>query len=102
MISIMLIKIKKIRNDEHILYLYKKSQEYIKQINIFFIDEPIIHIEGDFTEKRVSQKKILPGQLATDETRNITPFNKFKNMVFSIIDNLGNSIFLKDLYQMNN
>ncbi|KAL4098359.1 hypothetical protein QTP88_022988 [Uroleucon formosanum] len=92
MISIMLKKIKKLRNDEHVLYLYKRSQEYTKKINIFFKDEPLINIEEDFIEKRVSQKKMLPGQTATDESRNITSFNKFKYMVFSIIDNLEISI----------
>lgn len=92
MISIMLKKIKKLRNDEHVLYLYKRSQEYTKKNNIFFKDEPLINIEEDFIEKRVSMKKMLPGQTATDESRNITQFNKFKYMVFSIIDNLEISI----------
>jgi len=35
---------------------------------------------------------MIPGQTATDESINITQFNKFKYMVFSIIDNLEISI----------
>jgi uncharacterized protein YlzI (FlbEa/FlbD family) len=45
--------IKKLRNEVHILFLFKKYQQFSNNVNSYFLNDPFIEIEEDFPDKRV-------------------------------------------------
>lgn len=57
MINTMKNLIKKLRNESHILFLFKKCKQFANNVNSYFLNEPFIEIEEDFPDKRVSKKK---------------------------------------------
>jgi len=50
-------QIKKLRNEDHILFVFKKCQKFANNVNSYFHNEPFIEIDEDFPDKQVSNKK---------------------------------------------
>lgn len=80
------------RNDNSFDFIYKKTKDYANIVNNYFDETTGIEIELDFTEKRVSKKKKMPGEKAPDESNKISSSHKYKIIYFKIIDCIQSSI----------
>jgi len=72
LVDTLLKEIKQKRNDEKFDSLYRKCVTYAKGLNDLFKDE--LEFETDFVRKRVPIKKKMPGEKASDESRQLTPY----------------------------
>lgn len=83
------------RSDERFDFIYNKSKEYANVVSSNFIDDgESVEIELDFKERRVSQKKRMPGEKekATDDSAQIPASQKYKIIYFEIIDYVRSNI----------
>lgn len=78
-------QIKKLKNYIHMLFLFKTCQTFARNINYYFLNKHLIEIEEDFPHKRVYKKK-MSGEKCKDESRNLSPYDKFKSDAFSIFE----------------
>lgn len=72
--------------------LLKKCKHFAETVNNHYFNENLIDIQDDFPQKRISKKKILPGESCQDESRSVSSFEKFKLNSFNILDTILNSI----------
>lgn len=80
------------RKDTHILFLFKQCQLFIKNVNSYFLTNELVDIEENFSDKRISKKKKMPGEHGQDESRSLSSYDRFKSEAFSILDVILNSI----------
>ncbi|XP_060846214.1 SCAN domain-containing protein 3-like [Rhopalosiphum padi] len=52
----------------------------------------IVDIEENFSDKRISKKKKMPGEHGQDESRSLSSYDRFKSEAFTILDVILNSI----------
>ncbi|XP_008179735.1 zinc finger MYM-type protein 1-like [Acyrthosiphon pisum] len=80
------------RKDAHILFLFKQCQLFTKNVNSYFLTNQLVDIEENFSERRISKKKIMPGERGQDESRSLSSYDRVKFEAFSILDVILNSI----------
>jgi len=80
------------RKDAHILFLFKQCQLFTKNVNSYFLINKLVDIEENFSERRISKKKIMPGERGQDESRSLSSYDRVKSEAFSILDIILNSI----------
>lgn len=92
-VNTLLEQVTKKRSDDQFKLLYDNCVAFMEEIRKFLGDKLGLDIESDFPEKRVPIKKKMPGETATDESRNFSPYQRFKtDTFFDIIDRAKKNI----------
>lgn len=93
LVQTLLKQINEKRNDKHFEFLYTKTKEYATAVNSKLEDSNIdLELQLDFTERRISKKKRMPGEQSSDDAPEISAAQHFKHVFFNILDCARTSI----------
>uniref|UniRef100_A0A6P7H0E8 Uncharacterized protein LOC114349311 n=1 Tax=Diabrotica virgifera virgifera TaxID=50390 RepID=A0A6P7H0E8_DIAVI len=78
LVQTLLKQINEKRNDKYFEFLYTKTKEYATAVNSKLEDSNIdLELQLDFTERRISKKKRMPGEQTSDDAPEISAAQHF-------------------------
>lgn len=87
LVQTLLQQVKDKRNDVHFEVLYAKTKTYARAVNLKLEENDIdIELQLDFERKRISKKKLMPGEKLKDEADSISTVQSYKIVYFDILD----------------